>query len=500
MTHQSTQQKLPFSYEVVFNAIITVLPSIRFRLKYKNKDIGRITANTGMSLFSMGECITILVEKVDDNKTTLTIESALKFGSSIFAHHRHTKNFNRLIKALSEYLQSSGDNFVNKRTQGLKKKGRVGNILAWVLLILVFLGLAGIVKEGIVNLIGLHTIPIFSISFFFFLGSGLLLAKGIQAKKTNKKQPAKISFFIKAGFITLFLTAIFLSVTAFQTKDLSNKYEQAMVALKCEDWDKAIQLFNEIKSKSIIDKYKDTSEHLCEAKYQKAKDLLVNAMDNYSKNNFSASVGSTEKAIAVLEDCQSLNASATLLFQAKEFLKKFDSKKISKELTQPLVVTQTTEQTEQTTKFSEEVLKITEYALKMQVISRDFTKSNFALSELTSNWPYWSDQDVILIESHAVILEGIYDRARAVSAPQKLSSIHQKYLNAFKIYKDVMPIITKRIANADTVLLDKSTNMILRSASDKINRAAEIMEETNIEFNSKVNEFVKYYGLGFSGQ
>lgn len=157
--------------------------------------------------------------------------------------------------------------------------------MGWIVLIFVFLVLANIAREGIINLIGLHIIPLFAISVFFFLGSGLLLAKGIQAKKTNKIQPAKISFFIKAGFITLLLTAIFLLATVFQTKDLSNKYEQAI-------------------------------------------DLLVSAMDNYSKNNFSASVDSTEKAIALLEDCQSLNTSATLLFQAKELLKRPDNKNI----------------------------------------------------------------------------------------------------------------------------------------------------------------------------
>ncbi|WP_347273914.1 hypothetical protein [Candidatus Kuenenia sp.] len=145
----------------------------------------------------------------------------------------------------------------------------------------------------------------------------------------KEKETAKISFFIKAGFITLLLTAIFLLATVFQTKDLSNKYEQAMIALKSEDWDKAIQLFSEIENKSedVIREYKDTSKRLCEAKYEKAKDLLVSAMDNYSKNNFSASVDSTEKAIALL-DYQSLNISATLLFQAKELLKRPDNKNI----------------------------------------------------------------------------------------------------------------------------------------------------------------------------
>lgn len=232
------------------------------------------------------------------------------------------------------------DNFENKKRQELKnvnKKGGVGSILRWVLLIfgvlllasLVF-ALASLVVEGIVNLIGLHAIPIFFISFFFLLGVGLLILKGIQIKKTSKEQPAKIPFLIKAGFLALVFVSIGLFFKAIEIKELPKKYEQAMNALKSEEWDKAVQIFSEIKSFSKIkgfnDKYKDTAERFDEAKYKRAKDLLVNAMDNYSKEQFSASVDSTEKAISLLKDTQGFNKSENLLAEAKEFLNRVKNK------------------------------------------------------------------------------------------------------------------------------------------------------------------------------
>ena len=105
---QGTQQKFPFPYDDVFDGILAVMPDIGFRLKSHDKIIGRITASTGISLFSYGENLTIVIEKLNDNSTLVGIESALKFGINVAGAHRHTKNFNRLIEALTSYLQTRG--------------------------------------------------------------------------------------------------------------------------------------------------------------------------------------------------------------------------------------------------------------------------------------------------------------------------------------------------------------------------------------------------------
>jgi hypothetical protein len=102
---QATQQKFPFSYEAVFDGLAKVIPSVGMSLKSQDKVIGRLTASAGMSLFSWGENMTIVVEKIDENSTMIGIESALKVGINLAGAHRHQKNFNKIIAALSQHLQ-----------------------------------------------------------------------------------------------------------------------------------------------------------------------------------------------------------------------------------------------------------------------------------------------------------------------------------------------------------------------------------------------------------
>ncbi|MCG9889758.1 MAG: hypothetical protein MH252_01630 [Thermosynechococcaceae cyanobacterium MS004] len=107
VTSQATQQKFPFNYELVFNGLLKVVPASGLTIKSQDKLIGRITASTGMSLFSWGENLAIIVEKIDENSTIISIESALKLGTNIAGTHRHQKNFDQIISALSQYLQKA---------------------------------------------------------------------------------------------------------------------------------------------------------------------------------------------------------------------------------------------------------------------------------------------------------------------------------------------------------------------------------------------------------
>ncbi|MBI3586385.1 MAG: hypothetical protein HY088_04570 [Ignavibacteriales bacterium] len=102
---QATQQKFPFKYDQVFDGLVRVIPQTGLTLKSEDKVIGRITASAGMSLFSWGENLTIIIEKVDENSTLVGIESSLKLGANIAGTHRHQKNFDNIIQALSKYLQ-----------------------------------------------------------------------------------------------------------------------------------------------------------------------------------------------------------------------------------------------------------------------------------------------------------------------------------------------------------------------------------------------------------
>lgn len=130
----------------------------------------------------------------------------------------------------------------------------------------------------------------------------------------------------------------------------------------------------------------------------------------------------------------------------------------------------------QTTQQSKEALEITEYASKMGEIANDLSKSSYALANSMSIFPYWSEEEIILIAMHTVILEGLYDRAKKVVLPQKFSLVHQKYLSAFKLFRDAMPIMRTGIDNLNSVLIDKSTNMFLQATT--------IMEQANVELKN----------------
>ena len=73
---QSTHQKFPFPYDIVYDETLNVIPEVGLRLKEEDKMLGRIVANTGMSLFSWGENIVIIIEKQNEGTTIVGIKSS----------------------------------------------------------------------------------------------------------------------------------------------------------------------------------------------------------------------------------------------------------------------------------------------------------------------------------------------------------------------------------------------------------------------------------------
>jgi WD40 repeat protein len=107
---QQTQQKFPFSYDEVFDALLVILPrNWSWTLKSKDRLLGRLAVSTVGSFFSYGENLTIKLEKIDDSNTLLIIESSLKVGMNIAGAHRHMQNFETIIAGLSHYLQHEKD-------------------------------------------------------------------------------------------------------------------------------------------------------------------------------------------------------------------------------------------------------------------------------------------------------------------------------------------------------------------------------------------------------
>lgn len=104
LADQRTEQRVPFSADLVFSTLVKVLPALGYKLKSSDKIFGRITARSGLSLFSWGENVTLVVERVDDTGCLLKLESAL-LQASVLGMQRNQKNFDTILGGLSRALQ-----------------------------------------------------------------------------------------------------------------------------------------------------------------------------------------------------------------------------------------------------------------------------------------------------------------------------------------------------------------------------------------------------------
>jgi hypothetical protein len=100
-----TKQFFPYAYDRVFDGLAAILGPAGFPIKSQDRVIGRITASAGMSGFSWGENVTIQIERRGEAVTDLLIQSNLKVGFNVTATGKNAQNAERIIGALSNYLQ-----------------------------------------------------------------------------------------------------------------------------------------------------------------------------------------------------------------------------------------------------------------------------------------------------------------------------------------------------------------------------------------------------------
>lgn len=103
---QSTEQKFNFSRDIVYETLLKVLPDLEFKIVRCEKQIARIDAKVGVSAFSWGENVSIVVEAVDSESSRVRIESSLKIGVCIGGLHRHQKHFSDISFAVADYLSA----------------------------------------------------------------------------------------------------------------------------------------------------------------------------------------------------------------------------------------------------------------------------------------------------------------------------------------------------------------------------------------------------------
>jgi hypothetical protein len=101
-------QAFPYASDKVFSGLLAILGPAGFKLKSQDQAIGRIRASAGISVLSWGETITLHVVATSDASTNVLVQSDLRLGVNVTGAPKNKQNTERIIAALSHYLQNGG--------------------------------------------------------------------------------------------------------------------------------------------------------------------------------------------------------------------------------------------------------------------------------------------------------------------------------------------------------------------------------------------------------
>lgn len=104
-TATETTQSFQFPQDEVFDGLVSILGPSGYKLEEQDRVIGRILTSTGMSGFSWGENITLLVRRTGDRATDLIVQSNLKVPFNLGGRRTNRRNAGRIIGALSHFLE-----------------------------------------------------------------------------------------------------------------------------------------------------------------------------------------------------------------------------------------------------------------------------------------------------------------------------------------------------------------------------------------------------------
>lgn len=71
---QSTQQIFPFPADIAYEKLIEAIPEVGMSIKQKDDILRRVSVSAGISLFSWGENVSIVVNADGDKSCTLQQE------------------------------------------------------------------------------------------------------------------------------------------------------------------------------------------------------------------------------------------------------------------------------------------------------------------------------------------------------------------------------------------------------------------------------------------
>lgn len=104
--NQSTQQRFPYPADITYEKLLEAVPDAGMTVKQKDDVLRRVSVSSGMSLFSWGENISIVVNSEGDKVCVVGIDSSLKLGINLTGAHKHQKNFDKIIYSLSNKLKA----------------------------------------------------------------------------------------------------------------------------------------------------------------------------------------------------------------------------------------------------------------------------------------------------------------------------------------------------------------------------------------------------------
>ncbi len=97
--------ELPFSREKVFEALVEAVPRTKMKLKEADQVTGKIVAATGMSAFSWGEDVALVVEAAGGGNARIRAISEARIQDGLFDFGKNRKNIDRLLKETRKTLE-----------------------------------------------------------------------------------------------------------------------------------------------------------------------------------------------------------------------------------------------------------------------------------------------------------------------------------------------------------------------------------------------------------
>lgn len=128
--------------------------------------------------------------------------------------------------------------------------------------------------------------------------------------------------------------------------------------------------------------------------------------------------------------------------------------------------TSTTQPNKPENKYSANKYSTSVYFNQVISVYEDVVNSMEARNFLQSYQQYWTNNDVVELAKHTLVIEKSYKRVKNIVPPKDLIPIHQEVLQAFELFRDSMPIYRTAIDKHDSQLYDQSMNMIIKATNE----------------------------------